>query len=365
MSSTENAFIGMATIPMETSKGYGTLYRFMEDDERMKYYRQAAAHGNLIAIKELAFFLKHGKGIAKDCREALKWYLIAASFNDIESVFAAGDMYRDGVGTEQNLLKAIELYKTIANNRRVGIIDRKRAANKIAYVYENVIEDGHAAVKRLKKAVLFGDKQSRFRIAEIYRDGRGLEPSGTDALEWFNKILRDKTLPDCDRYAAAFEIAQMFYVGKAVPKNDVEAVKYFKLSAKAGTVTARAAYNTLAKIYCTSAELTPNIGMALHWLKKAADAGSYDAARTVAKIFRDGKFGVRQSGEKALAMLNAPASDQIDTMNRVDAMRMLANMYDRGLGVPEDKQKAATLYQEATSISADRIRAINGLQCPA
>ena len=224
------------------------------------------------------------------------------------------------------------------------------------YGKANTCPDGYKAIKYFEKV---GDFKS---IAEIYRDGRFMEPSGADAIDWFTKILKDKTLPDHERYSAAFEIAKIFHEGKGVPRSDSEAVKYFKLSAKAGTVTARVAYNNLAKIYSKSDELTPNIGMVLHWLKKAAEVGSRRATWILAKVFRDGKFGVRQNGTKALEILQDGASNPFDIINKVAAMRMIAEIYDKGLGIPEDKEKAADLYQEATSINEEWMQTINALQ---
>ena len=344
-----------------TSKGFGTLYTFFEDEERMKYYRQAAAHGNLTAMKELAYFLRHGKGIKQNCREAFQWYLRAASFNDVDAILKVAEMYAE-IGTAQNLPKALELYKKIANSNLYEKIDRKYSAKKIAYIYEKFFNDGRMMIKWLKKSALLGDTDAQFKIAEIYRDGKFIESSGEDALKWFTAILNDKNLSNEERYSAAFEIAQMFHKGKAVARSDTEAVKYFKLSTKANVVTARSAYTNLAKIYCTSKEIAPNIGMALHWLKKAIEVGSRQAMWIVAKIYRDGKFGVRQNGEKALEILCETAKQNFDTVNKVSAMRMIAEMYDKGLAIPEDKQKAAKIYQESDLISSEWIQAINNLQ---
>lgn len=346
---------------MDSSKGYGTLYTFFEDSERMKYYRQAAAHGNLTAMKELAYFLRYGKGIEQDCRESFQWYLRAASFNDVDAILAVAEMYAE-IGTAQNLPKALEIYKKIANSNLYEKIDRKYAAKKIAYIYEKFFHDGRMMIKWLKKSILLGDTKARFRIAEIYRDGKYIEPSGEDALKWFTAILDDKKLSDEERYSAAFEIAQIFHTGTIVPRSDTEAVKYFKLSTKANVVTARRAYNTLAKIYCTGKEIAPNIGMVLHWLKKAIGVGSRQAMWIATKIYRDGKFGVRQNGEKALEIMLEPATQNFDTISKVSAMRMIAEMYDKGLAVPEDKPKAAELYQESDLISNEWIQAINNLQ---
>ena len=347
---------------MDSSKGYGTLYTFFEDEERMKYYRQAAAHGNLTAMKELAYFLRYGKGIELDCRESFKWYLRAASFNDVDAILTVAEMYSAGMGTAQNLPKALEIYKKIANSNHFEKIDRKYAAKKIAYIYEKFFNDGRMMIKWLKKSALFGDIDARFRIAEIYRDGKYIEPSGEDALKWFNAILNDKTLPNEERYSAALEIAQIFHNGTIVPRSDTEAVKYFKLSTKANVVIARIAYNTLAKIYCTSKEITPNIGMVLHWLKKAIGVGSRQAMWIATKIYRDEKFGVRQNGEKALEILRDLATQNFDTISKVSAMRMIAEMYDKGLALPEDKQKSAELYQASDLINSEWIQAISNLQ---
>lgn len=178
------------------------------------------------------------------------------------------------------------------------------------------------------------------------------------------KILNDKNLPNNERYSAAFEIAKILHEGKIVPRSDTASIKYFALSAKAGIVTARVAYNTLAKIYFGDG-FNPNIEMVLHWLKKAVDAGSNEATWTLAKIFRDGKFGVPQNGEKALEILRVPASKDFDAINKTTALRMIAEIHDKGLGVPVDKEKAAELYREAESISAKWIYAINRLQARA
>lgn len=269
------------------------------------------------------------------------------------------------MATCENFVAAFEnigLYKEIFYDCVAENIDRKSAAKKIAYIYENFLSDGRTAVEWLKEAVVLGDKNSRFKIAEIFRDGRGVEADGARAVMWFSKILNDTDSPDHERYAAAFEIGKMFHEGRAVPPSDTTAVKYFALSAKAGVVTARVAYNTLAKIYSCGDEIAPNIEMTLHWLQKAIEVGSNRAAWNVAKIFRDGKFGVNQNGEKALEILRVPASKKFDVINKVAALRMIAEIYDKGLGVPEDKEKAANLYQEAARINDEWINAINNLQ---
>ncbi len=63
-----------------------------------------------------------------------------------------------------------------------------------------------------------------------------------------------------------------------------------------------------------------------------------------------------------MEILRDPATQNFDTISKVSAMRMIAEMYDKGLAVPEDKPKAAELYQESDLISNEWIQAINNLQ---
>lgn len=49
-------------------------------------------------------------------------------------------------------------------------------------------------------------------------------------------------------------------------------------------------------------------------------------------------------------------------MNKVAAMRIIAEMYAKGLAVAEDKEKADRLYQEAAQINSEWNRALNNLQ---
>ena len=54
-----------------------------------------------------------------------------------------------------------------------------------------------------------------------------------------------------------------------------------------------------------------------------------------------------------------------EMVQKVVALRMIVEIYDKGLGVPADKEKAANLYQEATRINDEWINDINNLQLPA
>lgn len=109
-------------------------------------------------------------------------------------------------------------------------------------------------------------------------------------------------------------------------------------------------------MFSCGGDVTPNIVMATRWMEKVIKGGSNKVACAVAKIFRDGKFGVSQDCEKALEI------SVLALKIKSPLCRMIAEMYDKGLGVTEDKEKSANLYQEATRINDEWINDINNLQ---
>ena len=331
------------------------------DEEKIRFYIETASHGWLNSMKKLAYILRYEKKSPQNLNEAFKWYLKAASLDDHESMIAVGDMLRDGHGTEQNPTQAIEYYKKVANNRHADKVDRKVAVYRLAYTYENFLEDGKNAIKWLKKSFRLGNTDARLKIAEIYRDGKGIKADGEKAIEWFTKILDDKSLLNFDRYFPALEIAKMYRKGIAVPRSDEKSIKYLKLAANAGIPIARIAFDELVKIYCTSEEITPNIEMAMYWLKNAAGVGSRKAVFTIAKILRDGKFDVAQNEEKLLEFLEA-TTNNLDTMSKVSAMRIIAEIYGKGEIVPQNKEKSEELSIEASSIMKRWTYALNNLR---
>ena len=333
-------------------------YWFLEGEERMRVYRKTASRGDLTSMKELAYILKTDLRTPQDLKESFKWYLKASAFHDSEATLAVGDMLRDGIGTDKDPVKAIDFYKKVVNNRFSKHIDRKNAINKIAYTYEKFLNDNEKAVQWLQKSFRLGDLNSRVKIAKLYRD----ENSGEKSVEWFQKILDDKSLPEQDRYSAALEIAKIFHDGKIIEKSDQLAIKYLKIATKAEIPIARNACNGLVQIYSTSDEITPNIGMAIYWLRKAAELGSRHATLTISKIFSEGKFGVRQDGEKALKILEESLANEFDTLHKTKIMNVIADMYSKGQAIPKNQEKADNLHRESARIRQEWFRALNNLQ---
>ncbi|MCD8007820.1 MAG: sel1 repeat family protein [Clostridiales bacterium] len=62
----------------------------------VKYYRKAAAAGNVIALSNLGYCYFYGRSIPVDKEMAKKCWEQAAMFGDIAAIYKLGDMYRFG-----------------------------------------------------------------------------------------------------------------------------------------------------------------------------------------------------------------------------------------------------------------------------
>ncbi len=309
-------------------------------NEQLIDCRRRANHGDISAMRELAFSLRNEA--ERKLSEAFKWFIKAANFGDAWSFLLVGDMCRFGQGTPRDPLKAVECYKEVANNHGVDILNRQDAANRIAHTYEIDLADGENAVRWLKILIRLGQPAARFKIAEIYRDGRGLEPSGKKAVSHFTHMIKDETLPDDLRRSAAFEVGKMFGTGTAVERNEKLALKYFKMAAGGDEPISREACLAVAEIYGANS----NVNNLIRTLTAASDAGSHRATRILSDIFRDGKFGVKKNPKRALEILAKDVANGFSLIDQIIALRKSAEIYREF-----DSDKAAELSREAERLS--------------
>ncbi len=324
----------------------------MNTNENLTDCRQRANHGDISAMRELGFELRNEA--ERNYSEAFKWFIKAANFGDASALLIVGDMCRFGQGTPRSPQKALDCYKKVANNSGVNLLARREAVSRIAHTYENDLANGAKAVRWLKRLIRLGQPAARFKIAEIYRDGRGLAPSGEKAVYHFTQIINDETLPDDLRYSAALEVGKIFHAGKIIERNDKIALQCFKIAACADKPISAESLIYIAEI--CSDETDPNVEK-VEVLSAAAEAGSHRATRILSDIFRDGKFGVNQNYERALELLAKDIANDFSIVDKIIALRKSATIY-REL----DPAKADELSREAERLSRDWTRNFDVLQ---
>ncbi|MDU2941848.1 MAG: tetratricopeptide repeat protein [Enterobacteriaceae bacterium] len=154
-----------------------------------------------------------------------------------------------------------------------------------------------------------GNAQAQFDFALRYFNGEEVEKDPSRAAEWMSKAAQ-QGLAEAQVY-----LGYWYQKGIAVPADKKKAVEWFRKAADKGYVPAQA---ELGMCYWNGIGVAKDYQQALHWLQLAANWRS-DSNTLVQEDF-----------------------------SAMQAQYLLGRMYDLGQGVPQDTEKAATLYRAAS-----------------
>ncbi|NCB44210.1 MAG: hypothetical protein EOM59_16575, partial [Clostridia bacterium] len=152
-------------------------------DKAIELMRDAQRRGVPWARNELFDMLwKHG---SNDFMEAFKVICPTSAAGDPEAMARLSKMYHDGRGVERDLDKAIELMRNAAI-KKVGW-----ARNVIVnYLHERgKPDDLKEAFDIAFSFAIEGDGGAMGRLAQMYRDGQGVERDLDKAIEWMKKAV--------------------------------------------------------------------------------------------------------------------------------------------------------------------------------
>ncbi len=135
--------------------------------------------------------------------------------------------------------------------------------------------------------------------------------------------------------AAQLRLGEMYDLGQGVPKDLVEAVRWYRLSAEQGNAQAQFA---LAEMYKNGDGVERSLPEALRWYRKAADQGNPGAQLLLGVLYESGTGVAVDFAEAARwYRLSANGGD-------ARAQLLLANLYAVGQGVAKDPVVAFALY---------------------
>lgn len=227
--------------------------------------------GDTFAQISIGYMLSQGLGVAKNEKEAIKWYEKAALKGDSDAQYNIGCMYETGRGSKQDYNKALEWYSKSAEQ---------------------------------------GNKFAQEKLGSLYYKGNGVEVDYKKAVHWYTKSAEQG-------YSQAQNFLGVMYVnGLGVKKDLDKGYEWILEAAKQGLEVAQEnAYDI-----CYNAAKNDNIG-AMHnlaymclngWagkqdpdkcielLEMAAEKGFSPSVSALAKIYKDGLYGVTSNQEKAL-----------------------------------------------------------------
>lgn len=326
--------------------------RNLRYDDAIKYYRLAVDMNNDNARLPLIHIYFDGKGSTVDKEYAFKVLqdYVQKNQSNIDAVLLYAECYIDGFGVEQNLEKAKNILKPVANakNNRANYLlakidvyskDPKAISNGItqlsrlakeksfpeaAYLLYEIYIDGLYGQKKDRKEAIYYIRianqanypKSYVALANMYYEGLGVEANPLEALRLVNKSYEFYPADPATNYL----LGKMYETGTGVKKNDLKAYEFYSVAAKekykdsrfivakmmsegrAPQTTASEAINlfkTLAEegdvmaAYYYGDFLYQGIGtprdveLANHYLKKAVDGGVDEALYLLAVTYDD------------------------------------------------------------------------------
>jgi TPR repeat protein len=132
---------------------------------------------------------------------------------------------------------------------------------------------------------------------------------------------------------AQWHVATAYELGQGAPRDDVEAMKWYRLAAEQGNA---AAQNHVADgLYAAK-----NYTEAMKWYRRAAEQGNAEAQNNLADGLLAGKRYVE----------SLPWYERASAQGNVMATSSLGYLYDLGLGVAQDRHKGFDLYRRAAEL---------------
>jgi len=148
----------------------------------------------------------------------------------------------------------------------------KRARKEAKRAAEQARKEAEESAKFEKwlKLAEQGDVYAQTSLGVMYRNGEGVPKNDAEAVKWFRKAVEQG-------YAGAqFNLGLMLDNGRGVPKNYDEAFKWYRKAAERGHADAQ--YN-LGNMYHNGSGVPVNKAKAIKWWLKAAEQGHEDSKR--------------------------------------------------------------------------------------
>jgi localization factor PodJL len=144
--------------------------------------REAAASGDAKAQFEIAARYAEGRGVAKDLKQAAKYYTLAADAGFAPAQFRIGSLYEKGIGVERDAIRAKSWYQMAAEQGNAS------AMHNLAVLFAlgaSGPKDNDSAALWFTKAAELGVKDSQFNLGILAAQGLGVKQNLEDSYKWF------------------------------------------------------------------------------------------------------------------------------------------------------------------------------------
>ena len=306
--------------------GLGTKQNY---EQAFEWFLKSATEDNKFAQYSLANLYYYGNGVEKDLSQAFLWYRKSASqvqpyasyavaqmygkgeyvtknedtaqryykqalsgFLKIESddmaddnlFYKIGAMYKNGLGTEKDIIKAIDYFKRSAEmNNNNGLYEYGKAL----LFGEHILQDKGKAVKLLEKAIRLENINAKRFLALEYISGEHLEQDTEKGFAMLTECA------DSGDAFACYKVGKIYLNGEIVLQDLDKAEKYLLL-AEDNEYTQYA----LGKLYLQTEKY--DIQKSVEYFEKSADKNMWSSYQ-LGRLYLFGSEGLEKDKEKAVA----------------------------------------------------------------
>jgi len=222
-----------------------------------------AKQGNPIAQHNLGEMYHFGEGVAKDDKEAEKWFRKSAEQGNADGEF------------KLKLLMAFTPKKLLKMLKEDAVKGDPWRQYELGYKYdfgEGVPQDYEKAAKWYRKSAEQGVHLAQYNLGTLYEYGYGVQQDLKEAMRWYRKAAEQGMA------GAQSNIGRMYGQGRGVDQNYTEAEKWLRKAAEQGYAKAQ---NGLAQMYFRGLGVSKDYVLAHMWAYLATKRGERDADKGI------------------------------------------------------------------------------------
>ena len=192
--------------------------------------------------------------------------------------------------------------------------------------------DYPAALRIWTSLADLGNPTAQVRLGLMYARGHGVPRDDAEAVRWYRKAAEQG-------FAwGETNLGYMYSVGRGVDKDDAQAVEWYR---KAAATDFAMAQDNLGVMYRDGRGVTRDPVAAVDWFRKAAAVGYLEGQNNLGYMYASGQ-GVAQDDAEAVQWYRKAAE-----RGHALAQTNLGWMYENGRGVAKDYAEAVQWYRRA------------------
>ena len=354
----------------------------LSSDDAVSILRTRAEAGDIIAMYDLAQRLDEGKGVAKDPKEAVKWWGKAAKVPGLRKDVGPlqigawvqyGVHLLDGVGVDRDAGEAAKWLKKAAEDTEekdnLGLTDanlklKALACRRLAECYDRgdgVPRDLRQATTWYQAGAMNGDIESNLELGDRFADGRAGYKDPFGPQRWYERAALRGSAEGAYRAGMTYARSGAMWRSKAEqwlkkaqdmghPKAEqalrdlragaIKPPSSSSSSSKGGTsgaISAADAHNRGV----AAAKRPGGMAEAEKWYRMAAEQGFGPSCANLGRMYYLGE-GVRQDYAEAVKWYRKGAE-----ADHAVAQNGLAVCYLNGRGVPKNAAEAVKWFQKS------------------